>query len=88
MHILLYISRNKGDQTIIPGESIEYNMRNSFLKNHAQNVVNIPGFFSKKSKLSVSLIRKPKVLYSLFPLNVKLRAIKIYCETKLETTCF
>ena len=38
----------------------------------------IPRPFSKKSKLSISLINSVKVLYSLFLLHANLRAIKIY----------
>ena len=41
-------------------------------------------YFSKKSKLSISLDLKSKVLCSLYLLYAKLRTI----ETKLQTTCF
>ena len=43
IHILPNILRNKGNQTMKFGQSIEYNMRN------------ISRPFSKKSKLSISL---------------------------------
>ena len=33
------ISRSIGNQTMKCGQLIEYNMRNIFLKNHTQNVV-------------------------------------------------
>ena len=33
------ISRSKGNQTMKFGQLIEYNMRNIFLKNHTQNVL-------------------------------------------------
>ena len=59
---------------------IEYIMRNFFLKKlYAKGgEETIPRPFSKKSKFSVSLDRKSKVLYSLFLLYGKLRAIKVY----------
>ena len=37
MHILLNISRIKGKQTMKFGQLIEYNKRNIFLQNHAEN---------------------------------------------------
>ena len=46
------------------GQLIEYSMRNIFLKNHTQNVVEklvqIP--FIKKTKLSISLHQQPELL--------------------------
>ena len=39
IHILPNISRSKGNQAMKFSHLIEYNMRNIFLKNHAQNVV-------------------------------------------------
>ena len=33
IHILSYIARNKGNQTMKFGQLIEYNMRNNFLQN-------------------------------------------------------
>ena len=39
IHIFPNISRSKGNQTIKFGQSIEYNMRNIFLKNYARNMV-------------------------------------------------
>ena len=47
---------------------IKYNMRNIFLENSFTKCggETIPGLFSKKSKLSVSLDQYSKVLYSLF----------------------
>ena len=38
-HVLSNISRSKGKQTIKFGQLIEHSMRNVFLKNHTQNVV-------------------------------------------------
>ena len=39
MHILLNISRNKGNETIKFGQLIQHNMIIFFLKNHTQNVI-------------------------------------------------
>ena len=39
IHILPNISRSKGNQPMKFGQLIDYNMRNIFLENHAQNVV-------------------------------------------------
>ena len=39
IHILPNISRSKDNQTVNFGKLIQYNVRNIFLKNHAQNVV-------------------------------------------------
>ena len=57
----------------------EYNIRNvllekSYIKCGGET---IPIPFSKKSKLSISLDQKSKVLYSLFLLYSKLRTIEI-----------
>ena len=62
------------------GQLIEHNMRNIF---HEKSYTKcdgetIPRPFSKKSKLSISLGQESKVLYGLFLLFAKLRAIKIY----------
>ena len=39
VHILLNISRSKGNQKMKIGQLIEYKMRNIFLKHHTQNLV-------------------------------------------------
>ena len=39
MHLLPNISRSKGNQTMKFGQLAECNMRNTFMKNHTQNVV-------------------------------------------------
>ena len=39
LHILINISRSKGNQTIKFGQLIECIMRNNFLKNHTRNVL-------------------------------------------------
>ena len=39
MHILLNISQSKENETMKFGELIEYNIRNIFLENHKQNML-------------------------------------------------
>ena len=62
------------------GQLIEYNIRNIFLEKSYTKCggETIPRSFSKKSRLSISLDQKSKVLNSLFLLYDKLKAIKIY----------
>ena len=57
---------------------IEYNMRNIFLENHTQGVVEklIPDALMKKLKLSISLDQHFSMLYSLF--KSKASSTKIY----------
>ena len=57
MHILSNISKGKSNQTIKLGQLIEYNMGNIFLEKSYTGCggETIPGPFSKKSKLSISL---------------------------------
>ena len=80
IHILINISRSKGNQTIKFGQLIEYNMRNIFLEKSYIKCggETIPRPFSKKSKLSISMGQLSKVLYSLFFLYANLRTIEIY----------
>ena len=80
IHILPNISRGKDNHTMKFGELIEYNMRNIFLETSYTKCggETIPRLFSKKSKLSIPFDQQAKVLYSLFLLYAKLRAIKIY----------
>ena len=56
IHILPYISRSKGNQTMTFGQLIEDNMRNNFLEKSYTKCgeETIPRPFSKKSKLSIS----------------------------------
>ena len=42
IHILSYTSRGEDNQTLKFGQLIEYNIRNIFLKNYTQNVVEKP----------------------------------------------
>ena len=62
------------------GQLIEYNMRNIFLEKSytKRGGETSPRLLSKKSKLSISLNQKSRVLYSLFLLYDKLRTIEIY----------
>ena len=61
------------------GELIEYNLRNFFLEKSYTKCggETTPRPFFKKSKLSVALGQSSKVLYILFSLLGKLRAIEI-----------
>ena len=80
MHVLPNISRSKGNQTMKLGHLIEYNMRNNFFeKSYTKcggETIHRP--FSKKSKLSIFLDQQSKILYSLYSLFAKLRAMEIY----------
>ena len=64
IHILLIISRSEGNQTMKFGQLMEYNMRNML---HTKKI--------EIKHISGSM----KVLYSLFLLYPKSRAIEIYC---------
>ena len=90
IHILPYISRSKGNQTMKFDQLIYYNIRNIFLEKLYTKCgrESSPKPFSEKFKLSIYLDQQSKVLYNLFLLYGKLRAIDIYIETKLQTTCF
>ena len=80
IHILINISRSKGNQTMKFGQLIEHNMRNIFLEKSYIKCggETIPRAFSKKSKLSISMDQLSKVLYSLLFLYANLRTIEIY----------
>ena len=80
IHILINISRSKGNETMKYGQLIKYNMRNIFLKKSYIKCggETIPRLFSRKTKLSISMDQLSKVLYSLFFLYAKLRTIEIY----------
>ena len=62
------------------GQLVDFNMRKIFLEKLYTKYVEetIPRSFSKKSNLSISLDQQSKVLYSLFLLHAKLRAVTIY----------
>ena len=57
IHILLDISRSKGNQTMRFGQLIEYNMKNIFLEKSYTKCggETSPRPFSEKLKLSISL---------------------------------
>ena len=80
IHILLNISRSKGNQTMKFGQLIECNMRNIFLEKSYTKCggETSPRPFSEKLKLSISLDQESKVSHSLFLLYAKSNAIKIY----------
>ena len=74
------ISRSKDNQTIKYGQLIEYNIGNIFFE---KSYTKCGGETSLRHcsgilKLSFSLDQSRKVLYSLFLLNLKLRAVEIY----------
>ena len=62
------------------GQLIECNLRNNLLEKSYTiwGGETLARLFSKKPKLSISLDQYSKVLYSLFLIYAKLRAIKIY----------
>ena len=74
------ISRSKGNQTMKFGQLIDYNMRNIFLEKSYTKYggKTSPRSFSEKLKLCISLDQYSNVLYSLFLLHAKLRAIEMY----------
>ena len=80
IHVFTNILGSKGNQTMKLGHLIEYNMRNVFLEKSYTKYggETSPRLFSGKSKLTISLDQQSKVLYSLFLLISKLRAIEIY----------
>ena len=80
IHVFTNILGSKGNQTMKFGHLIEYNMRNVFLEKSYTKYggETSPRLFSGKSKLTISLDQQSKVLYSLFLLISKLRAIEIY----------
>ena len=74
------ISRSKVSQRLKFGQLIEYNMRNIFLETlyRKSGEETIPRPFSKKTKVNISLDQSFKVLYILFLLYAKLRAVNLY----------
>ena len=78
INIAQYLNISKYNPTIKFGKLIEYNMTNIFIERSYTKCggETIPGPFSKKSKFSISLVQKSKVLYRFLLLYAKLRAIK------------
>ena len=64
IHVLLYISGSKDNQTMKFGQLIEYNMRNIFLeKSYTKcSTETSPKSFYKKSKISISLDQQSEML--------------------------
>ena len=70
----------KPNQTMKFSQLIEYNIKNIFLEKPftKRGGETIPRPFSEKLKLTIFLDQNSVVLYILFLLHGKLRAIKIY----------
>ena len=79
-HILPNISRSKSNQTMKFDHLIEYNMKNTFLKNHLQNVVEnlVPETFRKNQNSVYLWINSLKYYNVCFYCLSKLRSTKIY----------
>ena len=79
LHIFTNSSRSKCNQAMKFEQLTEYNLRNIFLEESYTKCggETIPRPFLKKSKLSISLDQYSGVLYILFLLFAKLRAIEI-----------
>ena len=88
IYTLLIISRSKGSQTMKYGQYgqlIEYNMRNIFLKNHTQNVVEkpFPEPFLKNQNwvyLWVNSLRFYKVWFYWMPSEGYQNILKLNCR--------
>ena len=84
------ISNIKGNQAMKFGQLIEYNMRNTFFEEQhikgGGEISSRPP--SKKSKLSIFLDQKSKVLLSSFLLYVQVAGLSKYTEAEVKTTCF
>ena len=70
IHILPYISRSKGIQTMKFGQLIEHDIRNIFLKSHTQNVV---------EKLFPDPFLKNQIWGCLWINSLKIYAVWFYC---------
>ena len=64
MHVLLNVSRGKGNQTMKFGELIEYNMRNIFIEKSYTKYGGeaSPRLFYKKLKISIYLDEQSEML--------------------------
>ena len=84
------ISRSKDNQTMKFSQLIEHNMRNIFLEKSYTKCggKTSPRSFSEKLKLSMYLDQQSKILYRLFLLYVKLRAIEIGIIQALRNAVF
>ena len=89
IHILPDISRSEGNQAMKFDQSMEYNMRNIFLKNHAKNVVGklFLDPFLKKQHWAYFLINSLKS-YKVCFYCMLIWGLSIHIKNKLQTTCF
>ena len=80
LHILSNISRSKGNQAMKVCPLIEYETRNILFEKLCtkRGGKTIPRPYSEKSKFTISLNQESKLLYSLFLMYAKLKAIEIY----------
>ena len=80
IHMLLNISRSKGNQKMKFGHLIECSIKSISLEKSYTKCggETSPRHFSEKLKLTISLDQCSKVLYSLLLLYGKLRTIKIH----------
>ena len=88
VHTLSNIARSKHNQTVNIGQLIEYNMRNNFLENHAQNVVEMlvceKLYRKSRAYLLVNSVKCLKFLFILSPSQ----GLPKYIKTKMLATCF
>ena len=78
IHILPNLFRSKGNQTMKVGQLIENDTGNMFLEKSYTKCggKTSPIFFSKISKLIISLNQWSKVLCSLFSLNIQVEGLR------------
>ena len=88
MHLLPNISRSKGNQTMKFGQLAECNMRNIFMKNHTQNVVEklFSGSFLINQNWANLWINSLKFYTVCFHRMASWGLLK-YIGTKLQSTC-
>ena len=84
LHILINISRSKGNQTIKFGQLIECIMRNNFLKNHTRNVLGKLFLFLKTKIKHIICFKFYAVCFYCMPSW----GISKYIEAKVQATCF
>ena len=83
------VSRSKGNQAMKYGQLIEFNMRNIFLENHTQNMVEklFPDPFVKNQNrgyLWINSLKFNTVCFQCMPSS----GLPKYFQAKLQTTCF
>ena len=86
IHILRNISRSKGNQAIKLSQLIEYKIRDAFLENHTQKLVEklVPKKpFIKKWKSCISLNQQSEMLCSLFLFHHQVED----CQNLLNLRC-